>query len=78
MDRNSIKEIILKVVEENLGNRNVDLDADLQKDYDIDSIGVLDFIMRIEEEFGIEFADADLENMKSINSVIDRVDDLTK
>lgn len=78
MDHNAMKEKITEIICDQLGVDSVDLSADLQKKYDIDSIGVLDFIMTVEETFGIQFHDEDLEKMKSVDDIISRIEALTK
>ena len=51
-----------------------DLDANLVNEYEIDSIGLLDFIMTVEEEFDIEFEDDELEEIESARDVISLVE----
>lgn len=65
-----IREKITEMIKSELMIYNFDLDADLVKDYEIDSIGLLDFIMSIEEEFDIEISDSELSELKSANDVI--------
>ncbi|MFM1514968.1 phosphopantetheine-binding protein [Helcococcus ovis] len=65
-----IKERIIEMIKSELMIDKFDLDADLVKDYEIDSIGLLDFIMSIEEEFDIEISDSELAELKTVNDVI--------
>ena len=76
MTREMIQEKVLAMVAEQLGESAIDPSADLQKNYAIDSIGVMDFIMNAEEEFSIQFEDSDLEQLKSVNDVVDRIMEL--
>lgn len=75
MERQEIELKITQMIEEALGEE-VDQEADIRKEYDVDSIDILDFIMSIEDEFDLEFSDLDLEEMKSINDIVDRVEEL--
>ncbi|MFM1524665.1 MULTISPECIES: acyl carrier protein [Helcococcus] len=65
-----IREKITEMIKSELMIDNFDLNADLVKDYEIDSIGLLDFIMSIEEEFDIEISDSELSELKTANDVI--------
>lgn len=76
MERTKIEGTICQIIEEQLGVDGIDVHKDLQKEYDVDSIGVLDFIMSVEDAFEIQFAEADLESMKTVEQVIDRVEAL--
>ncbi|MDY3051801.1 MAG: phosphopantetheine-binding protein [Ndongobacter sp.] len=76
MERTKIEEKICQIIEEQLGVEGIDVHKDLQKEYDVDSIGVLDFIMSVEDAFEIQFAETDLESMKTVEQVIDRVEAL--
>ncbi len=76
MNRAEITDKIKEMIQEGLGVDQVELSADLQKDYEIDSIGVMDFIMTVEEEFGVQFDDGDLEKMKTPEDVIEHLEQL--
>lgn len=72
-----VEQKIKEMIQDQLGLDDVDLNADLQTQYDIDSIGILDFIMTVEETFEVQFDDADLENMKTVADVVAKVESLT-
>ncbi len=50
-----------------------DVDADPVKKYDMDSVMILDFVIRIEDEYGIDFQDfSELSNhMNTIGEMVD-------
>lgn len=73
MDRAAIAEKITEMVKAQLKVEQIDPSADLQKQYNIDSIGVLDFIMNVEDTFEIRFEDDALIEMKTVDNVIDKV-----
>lgn len=75
MERAAIEERVKEVIEEQFGEE-VDFSADIQKEYDLDSIDLMDFIMTLEEEFDIRFSDEDMEEMKSVDDIIDRIEEL--
>lgn len=65
-----IKEQVLDIIREELGVDEFDLDADLIKEYEVDSISLLDFIMTLEEEFNIEIEDEEINELKTANNII--------
>lgn len=71
MERKVIEQKVCEIIKEHLGVEHIDLDADLQKDYKVDSIGVLDFIMSVEDAFDIQFDDESLHTLKTPNEMID-------
>lgn len=65
-----IEDKIISMAKEEFGLDEVTLDMSLADDFDIDSISALEFVMDLEEEFGIEIDDEDLESMKTIGDFI--------
>ena len=65
------KQEILQVVKEQLVERGVEADkvtpeADLQGDLGLDSLDVVELTTGIEERFGIEIPDSDLEGLATV------------
>ncbi|EHR33945.1 acyl carrier protein [Helcococcus kunzii] len=73
----SSKERIIELVKEELMIDDFDLNADLTKDYELDSIALLDFIMNIEEEFDVQFSDKELNELNTVQDIIDLVEEKT-
>lgn len=73
MNREQIEEKIVAIVKEMMEVEEVDLQDNLQEKYDLDSIDLFDFILSVEDEFQIEFADEDFEGMTSVQDIIDKV-----
>lgn len=69
---------ILEIIKEELEVDEINLDDDLVEVYEIDSISLLDFFMTIEDEFDIEFEDEELEQLKTINDIIELVEKKTE
>ncbi len=76
MERKDIEQKVLKLIEDQIGEEVTDTSADLQEDYKIDSIATLDFIMSVEDEFDVQFDDDELENMHTVDDVINRIEQL--
>ncbi len=52
-------------------------EADLSKDLGLDSYDQLELIMAFESEFGREFKEDQLENIKTVGDIVDSLDALT-
>lgn len=70
----SIKDRIVEMVKDELMIDDFDINADLSKEYELDSISLLDFVMQIEEEYDIEIADGELSDIKSVQDIVDIVE----
>ena len=73
-----IKDKIIEMVKEELLTDEIDINADLTNDYQIDSIGLIEFVMSLEDEFNIEIADEELQQLRSTKDVIDLVESKVK
>ena len=49
---------------------DISLETRLKEDLDLDSIGLLEFVMQIEDEFGIELPDEGVEDIKTIADAV--------
>lgn len=70
-----IKEKIIELIKDQLDLDEVDLNQNIEDQEEIDSIELLDFIMTIESEFDIEFDDDELDEIKTLNDVINLVEE---
>jgi len=72
----TIKERVLKVVTEELGVKADDCkdEATLSGDLGADSLDVVDVVMAIEEEFGIEVPDDDAPILKTVGDIVGYVE----
>lgn len=70
-----IRDKIIEMVKEELMVNDLDLNANLLDDYDIDSIGLIEFIMNLEEEFDIQIEDEEIQELKSTEDVIKLVEE---
>ena len=49
-------------------------DTDLQEDLGADSLDVVDFFMSIEDEFEVEVPDEEIENIKTVGSLVSYIE----
>ncbi len=73
------KQQILTVIKEHLGGRGIPVDkvtpeAQLGRDLDLDSLDTVELTLGIEEAFGIEIPDAELDGLVSVQDAIDLVE----
>ena len=70
---------ILTVIKEHLGGRGIPVDkvvpeAQLGRDLDLDSLDTVELTLGIEERFGIEIPDAELDGLVSVQDAIELVE----
>ena len=49
-------------------------DSNLVDDLDADSLTVIDLIMCLEDEFGIEVPDGEVENLKTVGAIVQYIE----
>ena len=52
----------------------ITMDSDLLNDFDADSLDIVDMVMTLEDEFGIEVPDDAIENLHTVGDVVRYVD----
>ena len=50
------------------------LDTDMARDLNADSLDVVEVLMSIEDEFGVEIPDEEIENIKTIGNLVDYIE----
>ena len=53
----------------------ISLDADMREDFDADSLDMVDLIMDIEDEFGVEVPDEILDKLVTVKDVVDYIEE---
>ena len=53
----------------------ITLDAKLKDDLNLDSLDSVELIMSAEEEFGIEIPDEDVMNFKTVNDIVNYIEE---
>lgn len=52
----------------------ITMDSDLLNDFEADSLDIVDMVMTLEDEFGIEVPDDAIENLHTVGDVVRYVD----
>ena len=63
-----IREIICDRLD--LEEDKVTMDSDIMEDFEADSLDVVDLVMSIEDEFGLEVPDDQIENFRTVGDVV--------
>lgn len=63
-----IREIICDQLD--LEEDKVTMDSDIMEDFEADSLDVVDLVMSIEDEFGLEVPDDQIENFRTVSDVV--------
>ena len=67
-----IKEIIEEKL--NIDVADITSETSFKDDLDVDSLDLFELVMALEEEFGTEIPSEDLENLKTVGSVIEYIE----
>jgi acyl carrier protein len=75
-DEKDKRSIVLDVVEDATGIEREELEGSkrLGDDLNIDSLSLMDIAVRLEEEFGVEVPDEDINRVKTIDELVGLVD----
>lgn len=68
-----IKEILKDTMD--IDESKITLDARLKEDLELDSLDSVELIMSAEEEFGIEIPDEDVMNFKTVNDIVNYIEE---
>lgn len=68
-----IKEILKDTMD--IEESKITLDAKLKEDLELDSLDSVELIMSAEEEFGIEIPDEDVMNFKTVNDIVNYIEE---
>ena len=77
MERSQIIEKLFDIVCNglDLDADEISLDADLLEDFDADSLDMVDLIMDVEDEFGVEVPDEILDKLVTVKDVVDYIEE---
>ena len=52
----------------------ITMDSNIMEDFDADSLDVVDMVMSLEDEFGIEVPDEEVEKLRTVGDVVRFID----
>ena len=53
----------------------ITMESDIAEDFDADSLDLVDLVMSLEDEFGIEVPDEQVENFRTVGDVVRYIED---
>ena len=74
--REEVFERVKEVLSEQLGvdDAEINEEASFQEDLDADSLDLVELIMELEEQFGMEIPDEEVEKITTVEEAVDYVD----
>lgn len=66
-----IKELV--AVQFNVEDKNIELETSFRDDLNADSLDLVELIMALEDEFGLEIEDEDLDSIKTIGDAVNYI-----
>ena len=57
---------------------DIDPESDIMSDFEADSLDIVDMVMTLEDEFGIEVPDDAIESLRTVGDVVKFVDSHTQ
>jgi acyl carrier protein len=75
MDRSEIEARLTQVLVDELGldESKITPDASFEEDLEVDSLGVVELLMALEDEFGVKIPDEEAENIHTVGQAVDLV-----
>jgi acyl carrier protein len=75
MERNEVSEKLTGVLVSELGldAEKINDDAHFEEDLDVDSLGVVELLMALEDEFGVKIPDEEAESIMTVGQAVDLV-----
>lgn len=75
MDRDEIAAKLTDLLVDELGidREKIALDAKFEEDLEVDSLGVVELLMALEDNFGVKIPDEEAENITTVGEAVDLV-----
>ena len=70
-----IRELLAEQLD--IDEEKITMDSNILEDFEADSLDVVDMVMSLEDEFGVEIPDEEIENLHTVGDVIRYVEDNT-
>ena len=70
-----IRELLAEQLD--IDEEKITMDSNILEDFEADSLDVVDMVMTLEDEFGVEIPDDDIENFHTVGDVVRFVEDNT-
>jgi acyl carrier protein len=76
MDRSEIESKLTDLLVEELGieRDRISMDATFEEDLEVDSLGVVELLMALEDNFGVKIPDEEAEQIGTVGQAVDLVE----
>ncbi|KAA3635591.1 MAG: acyl carrier protein [Armatimonadetes bacterium] len=76
MDRNDIESKMKELLVEELGldEDKITMSATFEEDLEVDSLGVVELLMALEDNFGVQIPDEEAESLVTVGEAVDLVE----
>ena len=68
-----IRELLAEQLD--IDEEKITMDSNILEDFEADSLDVVDMVMSLEDEFGIEIPDEQVENLRTVGDVVRYVEE---
>ncbi len=77
MEKSEIQDKLTEVLVDELGldKDKINGDASFEEDLEVDSLGVVELLMALEDNFGVSIPDEEAENIRTVGQAVDLVHD---
>lgn len=66
---------VMVSVQFNVDDKNINLETSFRDDLNADSLDLVELIMALEDEFGLEIEDEDLDSIKTVGDAVEYIKD---
>ncbi len=75
MERPDIEKKLVELLVDELGieSESITMDATFEEDLDVDSLGVVELLMALEDTFGVKIPDEEAEAISTVGEAVDLV-----
>lgn len=70
-----VVDVVKSIISDNLGVEEIKLEDSLVNDLAADSLDAIEIIMALEEEFNIEIADEDAEELEKVSDIVEYIEE---
>lgn len=70
-----IRELLAEQLD--IDEEKITMDSNILEDFEADSLDVVDMVMSLEDEFGVEIPNEEIENLHTVGDVVRYVEDNT-
>ncbi len=66
------------IIKEQYGVENVDMSTVIREDLGADSIGLIELVMALEDEFDIEIDDSQLDKIITVGDIVENIEEIKR